>query len=257
MTIDPAQLLAAIPLGLRKPLFECYLEIARNYVEHRWEPSELNGGKLCEVVYCIIDGATSGTYVATPHKPARLVDACRAIEQRPSNASLAGDRSLRVLIPRLLPFLYEIRNNRNVGHVGGDVDPNYADATMVLTSSTWILAELVRIFHGVTLVEAQKAVDGMIERKHPLIWEVEDSKRVLDPHMLKSDQTLVLLYSEKGWLSETDLRAWTEYQNLTMFRNNVLKKLHSHRLIEYSVSKRAAQISPLGVKEVEDRILKH
>ena len=73
--------------------------------------------------------------------------------------------------------------------------------------------------------------------------------------MQKSDQVLVLLYSEKKWIPETDLRKWTEYQNLTMFRNNVLSKLHAIRMIEYSVEKRTAQISPLGVKEVENRIL--
>jgi len=126
---------------------------------------------------------------------------------------------------------------------------------MVLTSASWLMAELIRIFHGVSLNEAQAAVDGLVERKHPLVWEIDGTKRVLDPGMQKSDQVLVFLYSEKKWIAETDLRKWTEYQNLTMFRKNVLSKLHAIRMIEYSVEKRAAQISPLGVKEVENRIL--
>ena len=101
--LDPSKLFHGLPVGLREPLLKAYAEIARGYAERRWEPSELNGGKLCEIVYTIIDGATSGTYATAPSKPPRLVDACRAIENRPANSALQGDRSFRILIPRLLP----------------------------------------------------------------------------------------------------------------------------------------------------------
>src|SRR5207248_1326638 len=117
--IPPAQALSAIPAGLRQPLIDCYNEIARNFAEHRWEPAELNGGKFSEVVFSILDGTLSGNYPSGPQKPANMVEACRALEKRPPSAGRSGDRSLRILIPRMLPVLYEIRNNRGVGHVGG------------------------------------------------------------------------------------------------------------------------------------------
>src|SRR5437762_14331164 len=103
--LDPAKLFNGLPTGLREPLIAAYVEIARNYAEHRWEPSELNGGKLCEAVYCVLDGATSGRYQTKATKPRNLVDACRAIEQRASDPNRPGDRSLRVLLTRLLPYL--------------------------------------------------------------------------------------------------------------------------------------------------------
>lgn len=253
--LDATTLFHGLPQGLRDPLLKGYLEIARNYAESRWEPSELNGGKLCEIVYSIVDGATSGTYAAAPFKPPQLVNACRAVEQRPSNPALFGDRSLRVLIPRLLPYLYEIRNNRNVGHVGGDVDPNYSDATAVFSCSNWIMAELIRVFHNVPLEEAQSAVDALVERKHPLVWEIEGVKRILDPEMPRPDQVLTLLYSSQDWITESDLRSWVEYKNSTNFRNTVLAPLHKSRMIEYQQHEQRARITPRGVKEVEDRIL--
>ena len=73
-------------------------------------------------------------------RPSNFVEACRRLE---SNSG--GPRSFKILIPRLLPLLYEIRNNRNVGHVGGDVDPNHMDATTVLAIVAWVMAELVRV----------------------------------------------------------------------------------------------------------------
>jgi hypothetical protein len=86
--LNANQLLNGIPDGLRQPLIDTYIQIARNYAEHRWEPSELNGGKLCEIVFTILDGAISGAYAAKPKKPGKLVEACRALEQRPSDPAI-------------------------------------------------------------------------------------------------------------------------------------------------------------------------
>src|SRR5438132_11109712 len=127
--IDATTILAHLPASLRDPLLQSFQEIAANYAEHRWEPSELNGGKFCEVVYTIIDGHITGRYPARPSKPSNMLTACRNLEGKPEDKGRVGDRSLRILIPRMLVALYEIRNNRGVGHVGGDVIPNFLDAT--------------------------------------------------------------------------------------------------------------------------------
>ncbi len=126
-------------------------------------------------------------------KPHNMVAACRALENMPSDPTLVGDRSLRVLIPRTLLALYEIRNNRGVGHVGGDVSANHMDAEVVLAMASWVMAELVRIFHSVSTAEAQDIVDALVERRSPAIWDVGGVKRVLDPSMSSSSGRLRLL----------------------------------------------------------------
>lgn len=254
--IDPSKVLGRLPAELRDPLLATFHEIASNYIEHRWEPSELNGGKFCEVVFSIIDGAVKGKFPAKPTKPANMRDACQALEKIPPNVKLVGDRSFRILIPRLLPGLYEIRNNRGVGHIGGDVNPNLMDAGAVYNLASWILAELVRIFHGVSTKEAQEIVNALMERKSSLIWEVADVKRVLDPKMAIRDQVLLLLHQKLGWLSDRELVSWTEYSNATVFRAKVLTPLHKARLIEYDGKNNRCRISPLGTREVEEKIIK-
>src|SRR5438132_13525624 len=109
--IPPAQALSTIPSDLRDPLISCFNEVARNFAEHRWEPAELNGGKFCEVVYTVLEGAISGMFASKPAKPAKMLDACRALDGKPANAARAGARSLRIPIPRILPALYEIPTN--------------------------------------------------------------------------------------------------------------------------------------------------
>jgi hypothetical protein len=254
--IDPSTLLAGLPPGLRDPLINSFREIASNFVEHRWESSELNGGKFSEVVYTIIDGALSGSFADTPSKPQNMLSACRALENKPSDATRIGDRSMRVLIPRILPALYEIRNNRGVGHVGGDVDPNFLDASAVYSMSSWVLAELVRIFHQTSTRQAQEAVDALMERKHPLIWEIDDLRRVLDPKMDKKAQTLLLLHQKPSWTSISDLFNWVEYSSMSSFRSQIIEFYHAQRLLEYDKVNGRARISPLGIRKVETELLK-
>ena len=118
--IDQKNLLGSIPEGLRNPLLDEYRGLCNAFNEGRWKLTALDAGRFCEVAYTIIDGMLSGNFATKPKKPGNFVKSCQDLEQKPPVA--VGDRSLRILIPRLLPALYEIRNNRNVGHVGGDVE---------------------------------------------------------------------------------------------------------------------------------------
>jgi hypothetical protein len=254
-SLDPSKLLAAIPQSLRDPLIETYREIASNFAEHRWEPSELNGGKFCECIYWICHGFITGTYAARPSKPSNMRDDCRAIEGLTATGK-PGDRNLRILIPRLLPALYEIRNNRGVGHVGGDVNPNLMDATAVYSMTSWIMAELIRVLHSVTTVEAQEAVDALAERKLPLVWSPGgDLKRVLDTSLSAADETLLILHQSLAWVDDQYLFDSVEYSNLSVYRNKVLAKLHKDRMIEFERDKKRARISPKGSAYVEAEIV--
>jgi hypothetical protein len=252
--IEAAKILAGIPAALRDPLLQHYREIGACFHEHRWGPSELDGGKFCETVYSILEGAISGKFPAKPSKPKDMVQGCRAFEALPGDSKRVGDRSLRILIPRVVLPLYEIRNNRGVGHVGGEVDPNFLDATAVYGMASWILAELVRIFHGVSTLEAQETVDSLVERNVPLVWKIGEVKRVLNPHMSKSDQALLLLFVTPGWVSEKELANWVGYSTASMFRTRVLEPLHVARLIESDGGR--AHISPLGSGKVTNELMK-
>ena len=58
--------------------------------------------------------------------------------------------------------VYDVRNNRDVAHLGADIDPNLMDATLVISILDWVLAELVRMYHKVSADEAQKIIDGLV-----------------------------------------------------------------------------------------------
>ena len=62
-------MLDTLPDGLRKELLDAFNQIVKNFRERRWEPSKLNGGKLCEFVYTIVKGYADGKYPAKAAKP--------------------------------------------------------------------------------------------------------------------------------------------------------------------------------------------
>lgn len=246
-----SHILGPVPEPLASELFEKYREIERNYRERRWEPSELNGGKLCEVAYSILKGHVDGVFPATASKPSNFLKACQDLEKAPTSMG----RSIRIQIPRILIGLYEIRNNRGVGHVGGDVDPNQMDAICVLHMSKWVVSELVRVFHDVSLEEATKLIEVISDRELLLVWNTGEVKRVLSTKLSLAQKTLVLLYSSTSPLSESELLNSLEPSNPSSYRSTVLKKLHKNRILEYDQAAKLVQISPLGIREVEDRIL--
>jgi len=185
--VNVSTALSTIPSGLRDPLIAEFQNIVQSFLEQRWRPTELSGGLFSEIVYTILAGHAKGTYASKPTKPKDLVTACRQLE---SNTHVP--RSFQILIPRMLPALYEVRSNRNVGHTGGDVDPNHMDSVAVLSICNWIMGELVRVYHSLSVSEAQAVVDALAEVRIPVIWTNGNVKRVLNPSLKLHEQILLL-----------------------------------------------------------------
>lgn len=253
MSLAVEDALQVLPATLRADLLDAFNEIVKNYRERRWEPSELNGGKLCEAVYTIIVGyLDGGKYPSRAKKPQRFPDACLAMEK--TYSTVPNSRSPRILIPRMMIGLYDIRNNRGVGHAGGDVDPNHMDATAVLYISKWLVAELVRLLHSLTTAEATSIVDALVQREVAWVWTHEDKRRVLKLGLTWKQQTLMLLLPGSGEVAEADLFRWLEHKSLKHFRSNVLRDLHRERLVEYDESTRTIRLLPPGVTAAESLV---
>lgn len=243
-------ILNTIPSGLKNPLLVEYNSIIQHYMERRWTGSELSGGKFCEIVYTILDGYAKETFASSPTKPSNFVDACKRLE---NNSHLS--RSFQILIPRMLPPLYEIRNNRNVGHVGGDIDSNSMDTQAVVSMCSWILGELIRVFHNTTITDAQKIVDFITNRKIPLVWETDTVKRILNPKISLKDQILLLISSSSSKTKTDDLLIWIEYPNKGYFLKS-LRQLHLTRFIELSKEEKEMEMLPPGIQHIEKVIAK-
>jgi hypothetical protein len=244
-------LLGQLPASLRRELLDEYSKLEKNYREGKWEPAELDGGKFCEVVYCIVKGYLEGSYPDHATKPDRFADACNNVLPSISTTVSVGLESMRLTIPRVLNGVYDMRNHRGVGHVGGDVNANHMDSTYILYAVKWIMAELIRVFHQTNTREATDAVEALTERTLSYIWEVDGVKQVLIKGMKKSEQVLHLLYGSAHSVSVDELAKWTDTRkdNLKI----VLTKLHNDKMLYFNRETCLVTISALGVASVESK----
>lgn len=251
--VTPATALSGLPAGLNDPLLAELNGIVTNYRLRKWEPSELKVGKLCEIVYAILKGMVDGGFPAKlPKKPGNMEAACRDLSK-----ATAFPRTVRLTMPRVIIALYEIRNDRGVGHSGGDVDPNHMDATMVVAGAKWLVAELVRLLHAVDTATATQVVDAMVERTVPGIWTSGNVRRVLAKGLTMKHETLLLAYGQPTPVPDTDLFAWIEAPKLSDYRKDVLVPLHRDRLIEYDRAAATVVVLPPGDVIVETTLADH
>lgn len=246
--------LVAIPTTYRKPLLKAYRDLKSRHLEGKFDAAGLSAGKFCEAVLRVLQNHLSQTVVPFGTKNLKFDQECRKLANVPTT-TLVGDESLRLVIPKALDFAYTLRNKRGIGHVGGDVDANAVDSGSIVTCCDWVVCELIRILHQLSLEEAQDLVDSVSTRKLPEIWEVGGKKRVLRNDLDFKDKVLLLLYdSHNRSVMEEDLFDWTKYSGLGMFRKAVLAPLDKDCLIEYDRDTKSVTISPLGIKRVEEEI---
>ena len=241
--------LSAIPGQLRRPLVKQFEEALAGYCSGDWEKVGVKAGKFCEVAYRICEGHATGSYASGLSKPKNLLRDCQQLEQ----FNKTKGRSLCIQIPRILIGLYELRNNRAIGHVSGEIDPNHMDAELYLRGMKWVVGELVRFYSRLPEEDSRAVVEAVTARTHGIIWQDGDIRRVLDPSRSAADKVLILTYTANEEVSVTDLVKWCEYSNTSRLRRRVLKELHKKALIHFDEKTDSVRILPPGQRDVEAR----
>lgn len=251
VTIDDA--LASVPAVFRSRLIKHYGDLKRAYARGEFDACGARAGKFSETLIRFIQNELEGKHTLFGQQ-VNLYDESRRLERLQAST---GPEPFRVFIPRALCFLYTLRNKRGFAHVGGDLDSDPIDAVTCVRVADWCLCELIRVTHVLSLEEAQALTNTIASRELPDIWDVAGKKRVLRTDLGYKEQTLLLLYShpDEAVLIE-DLFEWTEYSRLDNYKDRILAQLHKDRLIEWDRSTDAAHISPTGIQQVEDEILR-
>ena len=245
--------LAGIDPAFHGRLIKTYQGLKTAFLNGDYDACGLRAGRFCEVVLRWLQAEATGIYTSFGTKLGSFKDECDAIERAPRSAA---HESVRILMPRAISFLYTLRNKRGIGHEGGDVDANETDATTAVRIADWCVCELVRLHYTVSLEEAQAICDAIVERQYPMVWSVFGRNRVLDTRLSYAQQTLLLLYAKADpALPMEDLVSWTEHSNASVYRRDVLNKLHKARYVEYDRETQMVAISPKGVERVEREIL--
>ena len=247
-----ADLKVKLPADLVDALFGHYQTIKESFYLDKHEPAELNGGKFAEICHRILQFETNnGAYTPVGQQIPRLANELRQFEQIPAADAID---SYRIHIPRTLLLMCDVRNRRGVAHPNIDINPNYADSSLLVICADWVMAELFRTHYQCSPEKAQIIVDSLVQRRLPLVHEIDDVKRVLLPGISPKDKVLLLLYTEHpSRVQESDLFAWLEVKtNISNYRKRYFESLHSEKMIEYRKGEWCL-ILPTGMRYVESQ----
>lgn len=252
MSIAKAQVISALtpplPHDIVSNLVGEYQNIKQDLVFKRFRPTELNGGRFGECLLRLFQYLDTGNYTAFGTQ----VTNSDTIINRMQNITTLHD-SVRLYIPRLTRLLIDVRNRRNVAHVGGDVDPNFSDSIFISQLSDWILTELIRVYYQCSIDSATQIVKSINEIHVPIVATVDGFVRVQNTSLDNKGKVLVILYHKNpDKVSDSDLIKWTEYGNSSRFKASILKSLHDDALIHYYNGE--CSLLPKGVVYVERNI---
>lgn len=255
LTLDQA--LNSIDKKFREKIISSYHEIKSRYSKAlynaEFDTAGLSGGKFCETILRFLQNELTSTNIPFGTHVTNFNDECQKLINLPKTT---GNESLRIIIPRAILFLYTLRGKRGIGHVGGDVEANKIDIETIVRIADWVVCETIRIYHNLSLEEAQAIVDSLSSKQLPEVWEIAGKKRILANGLDYKQKTLLLLYqSSENFEFAEDLFKWVEYSDLSMYKRAILKPLHERKIVEYDKETDIVHISPTGISEVEKNIL--
>jgi hypothetical protein len=242
---------AGLPADLVDEVLEAYVEAKRRYHLGDHRPQEVEGGRFSEGVFRLLQHAC-GLPVTKLGKTLPSVD---KLLQTFEQASGQPD-SVRLHIPRTLKLIYDIRNKRDAAHLGDGIDPNLQDATLVIANMDWVLAELVRLYHGVGPDQAQSIIEDLVTHEAPAIQEI-DGQPVILTDLQPRDQALLMLYraGAKG-ASLDELAGWLRVSRKDHLKERV-RRLDEDKLALIHPSNDRFYITQAGIRDVERRKLAH
>lgn len=201
-----ALLAGQAPAPLVKALLDAYAELKDNFNFEKFRPSELEGGRFAEAAIRIVQHLATGSHDSMGKPLPRFDNIVKALENVPA---ANAHESLRIHLPRALSTIYGVRNRRDVGHIGGDVNPNRADAYFVVAVCDWVLAESIRLTFNCPLVEAQGMVDNLVERRIPIVQDFGGFPKILRTDLTIPDRIMALAYrTGANGFSVGDLQKW-------------------------------------------------
>ncbi len=245
-----ATLSPPFPADIVDGLLNEYQNIKQQFFLRKFGPSELKGGRFAECVVRMLQFLDGGTF--TPiGTPFALGATDRAINRTAQNTAIP--ETMRFYIGHLTRVLLDIRNKRDVAHVGGKASPNYSDSLLVCQCADWILTDLIREYGTCTIDVARQMVANINEVKIPVVAEVDGFIRVQNTKLSVQDKILVVLYYKRpNKVRDSDIAKWVVYKNASRFNKDILPPMHNDALLHYV----GGQVSllPLGEAYVDKNI---
>ncbi len=213
--------LTALPAEIVNAIEKEFTELESRFSRRDWSPGELNGARLAEAVLRYLEWKESGGYYTPIGEQLKRQD----IINRVSKNTNVPD-GLRFHVLSCAEILLDIRNKRDVAHLGDVVNVFEMDSRLVIVLAKWILSEIVRVESKLDPGVIQTMIDKLSVKDVSLIDEIDGDKIFIGTHLNFDSRVLVTLYNSYPEAIELKtLQQIVRYSHSTKFRKNVVSNL--------------------------------
>jgi len=255
MPLSAKQLIAELAKGVDAALAQAvvcsYVEMQQRFFAGDWQPSELDGGRLCEAISRALYQLDSGT-VTHSQLPKEL---CEKIEDeqnlRPHNLDLKD----RHHISRAIGLVYKFRSDRGSVHISPKYTADFMDSMLMVHAGKWIFAEFLRLAWKQDKAVIAETIAQIVQLEYSLIHELDGVPLVLESTVSAPEEILLLLNHAEGHkLSKEELSQQAKNNTSTSLTVAFSRLLKSNEIRSTSTAGEVA-MTPKGQKRVIEKII--
>lgn len=121
-------------------IVDAYARLVSEFRRGQLDSALMTAGKFAEHILRAIE------FLRTKVVPAEIKSPAATIREIEKDAAL--DEAIRILIPRITyAMIFDLRSKRGAVHVK-QIDPRHIDTALAVEAASWVVAELLRLFHS-------------------------------------------------------------------------------------------------------------
>jgi hypothetical protein len=240
--VDPANAQAAV---------ESYVEMQQRFLAGDWQPSELDGGRLCEAIARGVYELDTDT-VTHSQLPKEL---CEKIEDDKNPAAHKITLHERTHICKAISLVYKFRSARGSVHISPIYKADYMDSMLMVHAGKWMFAEFLRLAWNKDKTVIAETIAQIVQLEYSLIHELDGTPLVLDSGVSAPAELLLLLnHAENHRLPKEELVRQAK-NNAPKSLGVAVSRLLKENEIRYTGSAGEVALTPKGQKRVIEKII--
>ena len=245
------ELAAIVDPAFADAVIDSYVEMQQRFLAGDWQPTELDGGRLCEAVARAVYQMDSGT--ATHSQLPKEI--CEKLEDDKNVRAHVLSQADRLHMCRAIGLVYKFRSSRGSVHISPHYSADFMDSMLTVHAGKWILAEFLRLAWTKDKTLIAETIAQIVQLEFSLIHELEGVPLVLDENVSAPVEILLLLNHADGHkLTREQLTAQCK-NNASAAVSTAITRLMKANEVRSTPTQGEIALTPKGQKRVIEKII--
>lgn len=229
-----------------------YVEMQQRFLAGDWQPTELDGGRLCEAVARAVYQMDSGT-VTHSQLPGELCEKIEDVTNLRQQHNL--QHSDRLHICKAIGLVYKFRSSRGSVHISPHYKADFMDSMLIVHAGKWLFAEFLRLAWTKDKEIIAATIAQIVQLEYSLIHELEGVPLVLEESVSAPVEILLLLNHADGNRLQKDMLRAQAKNNTPQAVDTAVSRLLKANEIRTTGTPGELALTPKGQKRVIEKII--